>query len=165
MVNYYCQRPITHPRFTKEVGQKKLFRQVQQKKVALDIIRQIREARLGGKLRAGDRLPTEKDLVTKFGVSKHTLREAVRALEAMGFLTIRKGAGGGPVVLEVDMKTTRDSIANFLHFQNISVRDLSEVRKLFEPYLTRLACERLSREGVEELEARNRACREALEHG
>lgn len=165
MVNYYCESPISHPSSRKKSVEKTLFRQVQQKKVALDIIRQIREAILGGKLRAGDRLPTEKELVTKFGVSKHTLREAVRALEAMGFLTVRKGAGGGPVVLEVDMKTTRDSIANFLHFQNISVRDLSEVRKLFEPYLTRLACERLSREGVEKLEARNLACREALAHG
>jgi GntR family transcriptional repressor for pyruvate dehydrogenase complex len=139
-----------------------LFSRVEQNKVALDIIRQVREAILEGKLKAGDRLPPEKQLLVKFGVGKHTLREAVRALEAMGFLSIRKGYGGGAVVLEVDMNTTRDSIANFLHFQNVSVRNLSEVRKLVEPYLARLAAERLRQDGLEALDDCNQACREAL---
>ncbi len=139
-----------------------MFNRVEQNKVALDIIRQVREAILEGKLQAGDRLPPEKQLLVKFGVGKHTLREAVRALEAMGFLSIRKGYGGGAVVLEVDMNTTRDSIANFLHFQNVSVRNLSEVRKLVEPYLARLAAERLGPDGLETLSDCNQACREAL---
>ncbi len=139
-----------------------MFNRVEQNKVALDIIRQVREAILEGKLQAGDRLPPEKQLLAKFGVGKHTLREAVRALEAMGFLSIRKGYGGGAVVLEVDMNTTRDSIANFLHFQNVSVRNLSEVRKLIEPYLARLAAERLKEEGLQDLEDCNQACREAM---
>ena len=139
-----------------------MFSRVEQNKVALDIIRQVREAILEGKLQAGDRLPPEKQLLAKFGVGKHTLREAVRALEAMGFLSIRKGYGGGAVVLEVDMNTTRDSIANFLHFQNVSVRNLSEVRKLVEPYLARLAAERLKQDGLEALDDCNQACREAL---
>ena len=139
-----------------------MFSRVEQNKVALDIIRQVREAILEGKLQAGDRLPPEKQLLAKFGVGKHTLREAVRALEAMGFLSIRKGYGGGAVVLEVDMNTTRDSIANFLHFQNVSVRNLSEVRKLVEPYLARLAAERLRQDGLEALDDCNEACREAL---
>jgi GntR family transcriptional repressor for pyruvate dehydrogenase complex len=142
-----------------------LFSRVEQNKVALDIIRQVREAILEGKLQAGDRLPPEKQLLAKFGVGKHTLREAVRALEAMGFLSIRKGYGGGAVVLEVDMNTTRDSIANFLHFQNVSVRNLSEVRKLIEPYLARLATERLKQDALDTLEDCNQACREALRLG
>ena len=142
-----------------------LFSRVEQNKVALDIIRQVREAILEGKLQAGDRLPPEKQLLTKFGVGKHTLREAVRALEAMGFLSIRKGYGGGAVVLEVDMNTTRDSIANFLHFQNVSVRNLSEVRKLVEPYLARLAAERLNQDGLEILSDCNESCQEALQLG
>ena len=89
----------------------------------------------------------------------------MRALEAMGFLSIRKGYGGGAVVLEVDMKTTRDSIANFLHFQNVSVRNLSEVRKLVEPYLARLAAERLNQDGLEMLSDCNESCQEALLRG
>ena len=66
-----------------------MFREVQQNKMALEIIRQIREAILDGKLSPGDRLRPEKELVTQFKVSRHTLREAMRALEAMGFLEVR----------------------------------------------------------------------------
>ena len=81
----------TLPLIPKKKAKTSLFSRVEQNKVALDIIRQVREAILEGKLQAGDRLPPEKQLLAKFGVGKHTLREAVRALEAMGFLSIRKG--------------------------------------------------------------------------
>ena len=120
---------------------------------------------MDGKLRAGDRLPAEKDLVTQFAVSKHTLREALRALEAMGFLAIRKGSGGGATILEVDMKTTRDSIANFLHFQNVSVLDLSQVRKLIEPQLTRMAADGLSPDALDRLVHTHQLCRDTLARG
>lgn len=142
-----------------------MFDEVQQKKVALDIVSQVREAILAGKLRAGDRLPAEKELVARFAVSKHTLREALRALEAMGFLAIRKGSGGGATVLEVDMKTTRDSIANFLHFQNVSVLDLSQVRKFIEPPLTRMAAEHISTDALGRLVLTHRMCHDALARG
>ena len=117
--------------------------QVQQNKVGLDIIHQVREAILEGRLRPGNHLPPEKELVANLGVSQDSLRESVRSLEAIGFLPIPEGAGCGAVMLEADMQTMRDSIAYFLHFQNVSVRDLSEVRKMFEPYLTRLPAEGL----------------------
>jgi GntR family transcriptional repressor for pyruvate dehydrogenase complex len=142
-----------------------LFREVQQNKISLDIISQIREAILNGTLNPGDRLPPEKELVSNFGVSKHTLREALRALEVMGFLEVRKGAAGGAVVLEVDMKTTRESISNFLYFQNVSIRDLSEVRKVFEPHLARLAAERLSPEDLDDLTATHQSCLDAMARG
>lgn len=142
-----------------------MFREIKQNKVALDIIRQVRQTILQGKLRPGDRLPPEKELVTNFGVSKHSLREAFRALEAMGFLSIRKGSGGGAVVLEVDMQTTRDSIFNFLYFQNVSVRDLSAVRKIFEPHLTQLAAESMSPEQLERLKFTHKRCWEAFYQG
>lgn len=142
-----------------------LFREVRQNRISLDIISQIREAILNGTLKPGDRLPPEKVLVSNFGVSKHTLREALRALEVMGFLEVRKGACGGPVVLEVDMKTTRESIENFLYFQHISVRDLSEVRKFIEPHLARLAAERMSLEELDELAAIHHNCMAATAKG
>ena len=142
-----------------------MFREVQQNKISLDIISQIREAILNGSLKPGDRLPPEKELVNKFGVSKHTLREAIRSLEVMGFLEVRKGAAGGAVVLEVDMKTTRESIANFLYFQNVSVRDLSDARKVFEPHLARIAAERLSPDALDDLAAIHQTCLEAMARG
>ena len=51
-----------------------------------------------------------------------TMREALRVLEVMGFVEIRKGTSGGAFVAEVDMKTTINSIINFIHFKPISVK-------------------------------------------
>ncbi len=129
------------------------------------IVRQMREAILDGRLQAGDQLPPESELLTQFGVSKHTLREALRALESMGFIQIRKGAGGGPIVMEIEIETARNSIANFLHFQNVSIHDLSEARRIFEPYLARLAAERLGQKGRQKLERLNNALEEAIGRG
>ncbi len=142
-----------------------MFREVQQNKISLDIISQIRDAILSGTLNPGDRLPPEKELVGDFGVSKHTLREAMRALEVMGFIEVRKGACGGAVVLEVDLKTARESISNFLYFQNVSIRDLSEVRKVFEPHLARLAAERMTPEDLDDLAATQGCCLESMARG
>ena len=142
-----------------------LFREVPRDKVSLRIVNQIREAILSGRLRPGDRLPPEGELLNQFGVSKHTLREALRALETMGFLDIRKGAGGGPVVSEVDRETARNSIANFLHFKDVTVRDLSEVRRVLEPYLARMAAEKLSGEQIRRMEGMNRDLGRVVEQG
>ncbi len=142
-----------------------MFEQVRPKKAALEIIGQIRQAILSGQLSPGDRLPSEKELIARFGVSKNTMREALRVLEVMGFLTIRQGPGGGAEVMAVDMRTTQDSIANFLHFQNTSITDLSEVRHLVEPYLAGLAAGRLRQGEIDRLEQLNQSCREALARG
>jgi GntR family transcriptional repressor for pyruvate dehydrogenase complex len=135
-----------------------MFQSATKDKMSTHIIRQVREAILKGELQTGQCLPSEKELIIQFGVSKHTLREALRTLEAMGFIEIKRGAGGGPVVSEVDMKTTRDSIANFLHFQNVSVSSLSEVRKILEPYLARKAAETFSAQEIEILEGIDTKC-------
>lgn len=134
-----------------------MFLATSNQKLTAQIVAQVRHAILNGKLQAGQRLPSEKDLLLQFGVSKHTLREALRALETMGFIEIRQGAGGGPIICEIDMDNTRDMIASFLYFKNVSVRNLCEVRKIFEPYLARLAAERLGAEDIEKLKALNEA--------
>lgn len=140
-----------------------MFKAAKKDKMSTNIIRQVREAIMNGELQPGECLPPEKDLITQFGVSKHTLREALRSLEAMGFIEIRRGAGGGPVVSEVDMEITRDSIANFLHFQNTSIHDLSEVRRIIEPYLARHAAESFSKQDVEEFRKIHEQCHKVFQ--
>jgi GntR family transcriptional repressor for pyruvate dehydrogenase complex len=139
-----------------------MFRSTAQNKLTTQIVSQVRTAILKGKLKPGHRLPAEKEMLLQFGVSKHTLREALRALESMGFVEIRQGAGGGPVVSEVEMGNTRDMIASFLYFKKVSVRDLCEVRKLFEPYLARIAAERFTPEDVALLKASHDAYTRSL---
>ena len=139
-----------------------MFAPASREKISTQIMQQIRDAVMQGKLKPGQALPQEKDLMAEFGVSKHTLREALRSLETLGLLTIRRGAGGGPVVSEIDWVTARDYFSNFLHFQKFTLADLSEVRKLVEPYIARKAAEQITRDNLEELREAHADCVKAF---
>jgi GntR family transcriptional repressor for pyruvate dehydrogenase complex len=95
---------------------------------------------------------SEKELIAQFGVSKATVREALRVLEAMGLVEIRKGIQGGVFIAEVDMKTTIHSIMNFLHFKAISIHDITMLRFMLEPSVAYIAAERLTPEDIRRLE-------------
>jgi GntR family transcriptional repressor for pyruvate dehydrogenase complex len=108
-------------------------------KISDGIIQNIRELFISGQLNPGDRLGSERELIDAFSVSKSTLREALRVLEAMGILEIRKGLMGGVFVSHVDMKTTISSIQGFLRFESASIHDLTMLRYLLEPSILYLA--------------------------
>lgn len=144
----------------------KIFSTVRHKKKAPHmIIDQIRNTILEGRLSPGDKLPSEQELSEHFEVSRQTLREAMRTLEYLGFLEIRAGANGGAFVSEVDMKTTMNSLANFLHFKNLSINHISEIRKIIEPYDARIAADRITEEELETLGLINEKFRKALSGG
>ena len=128
-----------------------MFDSVKSDKVSHHIIDQIRNAIFDGKLRPGDKLPSERELTEKFKVSKATLREALLSLEVLGFLQIRKGVSGGAFVTEVDMMKARDSFTNFLLFKNLSLKDLTEVRLLLEPYIAEKATLAITQEDLHRL--------------
>ncbi|HSB03954.1 MAG TPA: FadR/GntR family transcriptional regulator [Thermodesulfobacteriota bacterium] len=128
-----------------------MFNSVKSNKVSEHIIEQIRKAIFEGQLKPGDRLPPERELIKNFAVSKATLREALRSLEVLGFLEIRKGASGGAFVTEVDLKKARDCFSNFLHFKNLSLEDLAEVRLLLESYIAEKAAHAITGEDLQRL--------------
>ena len=66
--------------------------------VARDIVHYV----VAGGLGNGDSLPSEARMLEQYGVSRESLREGLRLLEAQGLITIRRGPGGGPVVGTVD---------------------------------------------------------------
>jgi GntR family transcriptional regulator, transcriptional repressor for pyruvate dehydrogenase complex len=121
-------------------------------KVSKRIVEQIRDTVLSGRLKPGDRVASEKELVVQFGVSKATLREALRVLEAMGLVEIRKGIQGGVFIAEVDMKTTIHSVMNFLHFKAVSIHDITMLRFMLEPSVAHMAALRLPMEEIRRLE-------------
>jgi len=135
-----------------------IFKSVKLNKVSEHITEQIRKAIFEGALKPGDKLPSEKKLIETFHVSKTTLREALRSLEVLGFLEIRKGVSGGAFVTEVDMKTARDSFTNFLLFKNLSLSNLSEVRLILEPYVAEKAALSITEEGLKRLDKLNKEC-------
>jgi len=158
------RRTRSRPAAPAQIG--KLFKPAAKKdKIPTIIIRQIRSAIMQGKLKSGQALANEKELIEQFGVSKHTLREALRTLEGMGLITIKRGAGGGPVVSEIDIDTARDYFSSFLFFQNVARSDISELRKLAEPYIARRVAETVSPEVIADLEKIQAECRDLVEQG
>jgi len=120
-------------------------------KVSDKIIAQIRDAILSGQLKPGDSLASEKILMEQFEVSKATMREALRVLEVLGLIEIRKGIAGGAFVAEVDMKTTIHSLINFIHFQPVSIREITMLRYLIEPTVAQIAASRITDVDVQNL--------------
>jgi len=122
-------------------------------KISDQIIEQIRNAILSGHFKPGDKVASEKELISEFGVSKATLREALRVLEGMGLVEIRKGIAGGVFIAEVDMKTTIHGIINFLHFKTVSIKDITMIRYLLEPPVAQIAASRIQPEDIVKLES------------
>jgi GntR family transcriptional repressor for pyruvate dehydrogenase complex len=122
-------------------------------KISDQIIEQIRNAILSGRFKPGDRVASEKELISDFGVSKATLREALRVLEGMGLVEIKKGITGGVFIAEVDMKTTIHGIMNFLHFKTVSIKDITMIRYLLEPPVAQIAASRIQPEDIVKLES------------
>ena len=97
----------------------------------------------GGTWGPGDRLPNENELAEQLGVSRGTLREAIRLLTAQGILTAQKGRG--TFVAENASLPGRFDLEN-LPVERSRLADLFEARLLLEPELAALACRRASRE-------------------
>ena len=141
-----------------------MFKSVKSNKISEHIVEQIRKAIFEGRLKPGDKLPPEKTLIGNFKVSKATLREALRSLEILGFLDIRKGVSGGAFVTEVDMKKARDSFTNFLLFKNLSLSNLSEVRLILEPFVAEKGATFITEEDLKKLERLNKECEYLLKN-
>jgi DNA-binding FadR family transcriptional regulator len=103
--------------------------------VAHNIARDISTRRL----RPGDRLPSETVALTRFNVSRSSLREALRMLELLGVIQIRTGAGGGPVVGQVTSADFASTTTFYYHLIGVTIREILEARRILEPALVRLA--------------------------
>ena len=84
-------------------------------------------------LKPGDRLPAETELIQRFKMSKGTIREATRLLEAQGLIKTRTGPGGGCFVHEVSELRTIALLSNYFYFKNMSIREIYQLRKVLEP--------------------------------
>lgn len=101
---------------------------------ASDVLADRLRARiLGDAMQPGDRLPSEADLITSYGFSRGTVREALRLLEADGLIEIKRGPTGGIRVRHPDLTQVGRSLALLLTVAETSTRSFLEFRKLVEP--------------------------------
>lgn len=99
---------------------------------------EIRQAIVDGELHEGDSLGHEPDLIERFGVSRPSLREALRILEAEGLISVVRGVQGGVVVHRPDQRQTARTAALVLQARNVSLADVFEARTIIEPAAVRL---------------------------
>lgn len=118
-----------------------------------DVIEQIRDAVIEGKLKHGERLPNERELCRVFGISRATLREGLRALEALGVVQVRPGAAGGVFVSEPGGDQLGLALEALIRFSDATARDLAEFRDSFEGETAYWAAERATPEHVAALKS------------
>ena len=106
-----------------------MFQAAKSTKVFQDVVIQIQEAILDGRLKAGDMLPAERELKQMFNISRGTLREALRVLEQKGLIEIKLGVGGGSVVKAVDTDQISESLGLLIRSQKVSLNHLAAFRE------------------------------------
>jgi DNA-binding FadR family transcriptional regulator len=106
---------------------------------------ELRRLIIGGELGEGDSLGHEPDLVERFGVSRPSLREALRILEAEGLISVVRGVGGGVVAHRPDQRLTARTAALVLQSRNVTLADVFEARTIIEPAAVRLVASGRSR--------------------
>src|SRR5258708_7491328 len=115
-----------------------------------EAIAKIREIIVSGHLGPGDRLPREADLAVQLGLSRNSLREAIRALSLVRVLDVRQGDGTYVSSLEPELLLeTTGFVAHLL--RDRSVLDLFEVRRLLEPAAAALSAVRMDDEARRQL--------------
>lgn len=128
------------------------------RKLSDEVFDRLREMIVSGQLKPGDPMPSERDLMDRFGVGRPAVREALQQMHTMGLITIAHGERSRVNTLSAGSVLDRvDQAAQLLLSAAPDQLDyLKEARRMFECGLVRLAAERASATDVAELRALNR---------
>lgn len=108
----------------------------------------------------GEKLPNENELSQELGISRTTLREAIRTLTSMGVLEVKRGKGTY-VAEQINQYTDNIEVNDFLK-KKVTLRDLYETRMIFEPEAAALACKRATDEEINEILRLGEICQREL---
>jgi GntR family transcriptional repressor for pyruvate dehydrogenase complex len=125
---------------------------VRKRRASQDVVAQIQDLLVSGRIRPGDRLPAERELAETLQVGRSTIREAYRALEALGFIRVQPGAATS--VAEPPMVTRLVPVNGTApHGAWNHQRQLFEVRLVLDPPVAALAARRATPEQLEKIRA------------
>ncbi|SOC82997.1 regulatory protein, gntR family [Ensifer adhaerens] len=125
-----------------------LFAAIERRSIWQDVAGQVRKMIEDGTLGAGQKLPSERDMCQQFGVSRISVREALRALEREGFIEVQAGRGA---FVRAHFDRERHVLETLIGFNRESAEKVFELRMLFEPNLAGLAARSISSENLERL--------------
>jgi GntR family transcriptional repressor for pyruvate dehydrogenase complex len=119
-----------------------------------------------GRLRPGVRLNKEAELQEMFNVSRGSMRDALKALEVQGLVSLSTGPEGGATITRVPLERAFQSLQNYLFFESFSLDDLYAVRRALEPLLAAGAVPHLTEADLDVLERSVDVCEPfAASHG
>lgn len=127
-------------------------RQVRAPKTGELIAGYIRTRIVKHELEPGDMLPTESELMEQFGVSRPTLREAFRILEAESLISVRRGVGGGALVTTPDPAIGARYVGLLLQLEGTTIADVYEARTALEPICAGMMAGRQATEDLKDLD-------------
>jgi GntR family transcriptional regulator, transcriptional repressor for pyruvate dehydrogenase complex len=128
-----------------------LFAPVSVARASSSIADQIRQAIVTRRLSEGERLPPERELAEQFGVSRVTVRDALRALEAMGLIEVRVGARGGAFVTAPTGSIVGQTMSDMMMMAAVTPEDIVEARLVVELGTVTLACARATEDDLDAL--------------
>lgn len=124
------------------------WRPVERTRAYESVIHQIEEQIAAGALRVGDRLPAERDLATRLGVSRAAVREALRALEAVGVVRAGQGRDGGSVLASMSAEALTGMLRLHIGLANFPMPDVIEARVMLERWSVGLAAANATKEDI-----------------
>jgi GntR family transcriptional repressor for pyruvate dehydrogenase complex len=127
------------------------FQPIKTRRIFEEICDSIRDKLISGELKAGDRLPSERELSELLSVSRTALREALRSLEIVGIIELRKGSKGGAFVTRNGVSQVTRTFRDMLDFGRVSLATLLEARLLIMDSVVRTASERATRADIAKL--------------
>jgi DNA-binding FadR family transcriptional regulator len=132
-------------------------------KMAELVAQQLRRQIIRGELPEGAALPSEAALMTRFGVSRPTLREAFRVLESEGLINVRRGAHGGARVQVPNGEAAARYAGLVLEFRGATLQDVYEARGVLEPPCARRLASRRTMADIDKLRENIAATRAAID--
>jgi len=141
------------------------FERVQTSRVFEEVTAQIRQMIVSGQLKPGHRLPAERELAGKLGVSRSSVREALRALEIAGLVKLSKGGAGGAFIASRTSEVVVTALQDMFHLGTITPEQLTDARLWIEAIVVRVAIERLTESDFSLLEANVADAQRAFQAG
>ena len=109
------------------------FKPLRTEKYSQEVATQIKESIFNNTYVSGDKLPSESEMAELFGVSKVTVRQAIRVLENSGIVYTKQGVDGGIFVAEADTISVSSYLSDMLKLKRVTMSDLTMARIIFEP--------------------------------
>ena len=146
-------------------GEVSVFKPVRTKTASSEVAEQIKNMIIQGQLHPGDRLPSEREFAEILSVSRTTIREALRSLEALGMISIRQGDGS--FVEHFKLEGILEPLAVLFHLEGdeSGIHSFSEVRQILEVETAALAAARATEEDITVLEGCIAAMVEEVKNG